>query len=79
MAVTAEVEPAVEVDPEGTAADRGVRPGDMILEVGLEEVHTPADGVAQVKAAGEAKRKSVLLLLDRSGDQRFIAVEIHRG
>ena len=68
----------VEVDPEGTAADRGVRPGDMILEVGLEEVHTPADVVAKVKAADEAKRKSVLLLLDRSSDQRFIAVEIHR-
>ena len=69
----------VEVDPEGAAAERGIRPGDVIVEVGLEEVSTPADVVTRVNKAGESNRKSVLLLLDRSGDQRFVAVELATG
>ncbi len=68
-----------EVEAGGGAAERGIRPGDVILEVGLEEVDSPADVVAAVKKADDAKRKSVLLLLDRSGDQRFVAVEIGKG
>ncbi len=66
-------------NPDGAAAQRGIQPGDVILEVGLEEVRTPADVLAKIEQAGEAKRKSVLLLVDRSGDQRFVAVEIDRG
>ena len=69
----------VEVEPEGAAAERGIRPGDVIVEVGLEEVSTPADVVTRVNKAGESNRKSVLLLLDRSGDQRFVAVELATG
>ncbi len=68
-----------EVEPGGGGAERGIRPGDVILEVGLEEVGSPSDVVAKVKKADDAKRKSVLLLLDRGGDQRFVAVEIGKG
>ncbi len=68
-----------EVKPDGAAAERGIRPGDVVLEVGLEEVSTPADVVNKIAEATEASRKSVLLLVDRAGDQRFIAVEIDQG
>jgi len=68
-----------EVDPDGNAAERGVRPGDVIVEVGLEPVRTPKEVLAKVKKAAKAGRKSVLLLLDRGGDQRFVAVEISKG
>ena len=68
-----------EVDPDSSAAERGIQPGDVILEVGLEEVASPADVLSKVEEANSAKRKSVLLLLDRGGDQRFVAVEINRS
>jgi serine protease Do len=68
-----------EVDPDGAAAERNIRPGDVIVEVGLEEVITPDDVLKRVKQAAEAKRKSVLLLLDSSGEQRFVAVELGEG
>ena len=51
----------------------------MIVEVGLEEVITPDDVLDRVKQASEAKRKSVLLLLDSSGEQRFVAFELSEG
>ena len=51
----------------------------MIVEVGFEEVVTPDDVLERVRQASEAKRKSVLLLLDSSGEQRFVAVEIGEG
>lgn len=68
-----------EVVPGGAAAERGIRPGDVVLEVGLEEVMTPADVVDKITEASNSSRKSVLLLVDRGGDQRFIAVEINQG
>ena len=68
-----------DVDPDGAAAERNIRPGDVIVEVGLEEVITPDDVLDRVKQASEEKRKSVLLLLDSSGEQRFVAVELSEG
>ena len=67
------------VTESGPAAEKGIRPGDVIVEVGLEEVITPDDVLNRVKQAAEAKRKSVLLLLDSSGEQRFVAVELSEG
>ena len=56
------------------AADKGIRAGDLILEVSQQEVTNPADVAALVgKARGEGK-KSVLLLVDRGGDLRFVAL-----
>jgi serine protease Do len=68
-----------DVEPGGAAAERNIRPGDVIVEVGLEEVATPDDVLAKLKKASDADRKSVLLLLDSSGEQRFVAVEIGDG
>ena len=68
-----------EVDPDGAAAERGIRPGDVVLEVGLEEVSSPAEVVERVEEARKAMRKSVLLLVERGGDQRFVAVEIDQS
>ena len=70
---------AVEVDQNGPAAEKGVRPGDIIVEVGQEEVKTAADIKAKVDKARQAGRKSVLLLVDRQGEMRFIALRIDKG
>ncbi len=66
----------VEVDRSGVAARQGVRPGDIIVMVGQDKVAGPDDVAAGVAQATRQKRGSVLLLLDRQGDQRFLAVPL---
>jgi serine protease Do len=60
---------------EGSAAAReSLRPGDVIVEVGQEEVSSPPEVAAKVGQAQQDAKKSVLLLIDRSGDLRFVAL-----
>lgn len=61
------------------AAEKGIKPGDVIVEVGQEEVSTPAQVASMVDKAKQAGRKSVLLLVERSGDLRFVAVRVGKG
>ncbi len=62
---------------EGTDAfDKGIRPGDVIAEVGQQKVETPADVTAAFDAAKEAGRKSVLLLVRREGEPRFVGLSL---
>jgi serine protease Do len=62
------------VDGNADAAEKGLQPGDVITRVNQQEVGGPADVVSAVERAKEAQRKSVLLLVDRQGEQHFIAV-----
>jgi serine protease Do len=64
------------VDADGPAADQGVRPGEVIVEIGQEEVTTAAQLADKVKAAKEAGRKSVLLLVEGQGGMRFVAIRL---
>ncbi|BBK42446.1 serine protease [Allostella vacuolata] len=61
------------------AAEKGVRAGDVILEVGQEEVKSPGEVASKVEEARKANRKSLLLLIDRQGDLRFVALRIDRS
>ena len=67
------------VDEGGGAAEKGIRPGDVIAEISQEEVVTPADIVARIKEARKSGRKSVLLLVEGKGGLRFVAVRIETG
>ena len=67
------------IEDAGGAAEKGIKPGDVIVEVGQEEVSTPAQVAGLVDKAKQAGRKSVLLLVERSGDLRFVAVRIGKG
>jgi serine protease Do len=64
------------VEANSTAAEKGLRPGDVVVEVGQEEVSTPGQITAKVDEARKNGRKSVLLLVNRGGDLRFFAVRI---
>src|SRR5262249_28330097 len=48
------------VNDRSTAAERDLRPGDVIVEVAQEEVNDPAQIVKKVEDARKAGRKSVL-------------------
>ena len=58
------------------AAEKGLRPGDVIVEVGQEEAASTADVQARIQAAKDNKRKSVLFLIERRRDLRFVALRV---
>jgi serine protease Do len=64
------------VDPNGPAGDRGIATGDVITSINQEEIAKPADLTAKVEAARKAGKKSVLLLIERHGEIRFVAVNL---
>ena len=65
-----------DVAADSAAAEKGLRPGDVILEVSQEEVSTPEQVAAKVLEAEQADRRSVLLLVNRDGELRFVAVRV---
>ncbi|MDH3637435.1 MAG: DegQ family serine endoprotease [Gammaproteobacteria bacterium] len=65
----------VDVAPDSPAGKKGVRPGDLIKRVGAEQVSEPGEVVTAVRRAADQDRKSVLLLIERSGNDRFVAVK----
>ena len=67
------------VETDSDAARKGVRPGDLIVEVGQEPVARPEDVVARVTAAREDGRNSVLFLLQSGGELRFVALSLRDG
>ena len=66
----------VNVDPASPAAEKGIRPGDILVEVAQKKVKTPADVTERVAAEKKSGRKSVLLLISSGGDLRFVAVRM---
>jgi len=64
------------VDDGGPAAKRGLQPGDVIEQVGSAPVATPQEVAKAAKAAQAAKRNAVLLLVNRQGDEIFVAVDV---
>lgn len=65
----------VAVDESGPAAEKDVRAGDIIMEVNQDPVTSPGDVLNGMDAARAADRKSILMLLNRQGDLRFVAVK----
>jgi serine protease Do len=61
-----------DVKPDGAAADKGLRPGDLVVEAMQEPVKSPADLVAKVEAAKKTGRKSVLLLVQNDAGLHFV-------
>lgn len=65
-----------EVDPSSDAAEKGLKPGDVILEVSGQQVAAPDDVVAGVKKAQDLKRSAVLLHIKSADQKRFVAVQL---
>ncbi len=65
-----------DVDEAAEAFEKGLRAGDVITEAGQQKIATAAELQAQVEAAKEAGRKSLLLLVRRAGEPRFVALTL---
>lgn len=66
----------VDVDPDGVAAEKGLRPGDLIRRVSGQEAKQPADIAKAVEKAVSGKRKAVLFLVSRSGNDLYVALPV---
>jgi serine protease Do len=65
-----------EVAPGGSAAEKGLKPGDLIVEVQQNEVTTPADVQRRVEAARKQDRKFVLMLIQGSEGTRYVPLSL---
>jgi len=64
------------IDPASEAASKGLLAGDVITEAGQQEVATFEDLESRVSDARDAGRTSLLLLVRRGGDPRFVALSL---
>jgi serine protease Do len=65
---------------EGSAAQRaGLAPGDLVVEVGGEKVESPEQAARAIAAARARHAASVLLLVDRHGAERYVALRLPHG
>jgi len=69
----------VDVAKDGPGAEKGLRPGDVIMEAAQEEVKSASQVVGKVADAKKSGRKSILLLVERQGDLRFVALRLDQG
>ena len=68
-----------DVSPDGPAAERGFKTGDVILDVGGKKVGNPGD-VRQALADARSQGKRTVLMRVKSGDAtRFVALPVGRA
>ena len=63
-----------EVDPDGAAAQKGIRTGDVILDVAGKPVSRPSDVTAAIDAARADGKKSVLMRVKTEDSARYVAL-----
>jgi serine protease Do len=69
----------VDVTKDSAAADKGLKAGDVIMEAAQEEISSTGQVAGKIDDAKRAGRKSILLLVDRQGDLRFIALRLDQS
>ena len=69
----------VDVTKDSPAAEKGVKPGDVIMEAAQEEIKSTTQVTGKIDDAKKAGRKSILLLVERAGDLRFIALRLDQS
>jgi serine protease Do len=75
LGVPSDVEGAlvVGVEPDSAAAEKGIRPGDVITRVNQQKVGSVGDAVTALNAAKQSDSRA-LLLVRRGDSQRFVAL-----
>lgn len=66
----------VKVNTDSAAFDKGIRRGDVILEINQTAIKSVSEVEKQLAEAKKAGRKSLLLLVQREGEKLFIALPV---
>jgi serine protease Do len=67
------------VDPDGPAAERGFKTGDVIVEVGGKTVSKPHDVSKALNAARSDGKRTVLMRVKSGDATRFVALPVGQG
>ena len=67
----------MDVDPDGLAAEYGLQPGDVISEAAQQPIPN-AKALTDVAQRAKKDNKPVLVLVDRKGDVRFVAMNFEK-
>lgn len=65
-----------DVQPGSPAARKGIKKGDVILSVNQKPISSPSELAQAIEQAKKDKKDKVVVLLNREGSQRFIALEL---
>jgi serine protease Do len=65
-----------DVAPDSTAADHGLKAGDVVVEVAQAPVSTPSDLQKKMEEARASSRKSILLLVQSSDGLRWVPLPV---
>ena len=64
----------VNVDPNGEAAAKGLKAGDVILDVAGKSVSTPAEVKSEIASAKQDGKKAVLMRIQTADGDHFVAI-----
>ncbi len=67
------------VDETSQAFEKGLRAGDLITEAGQQKLKSLSELDDRIAEARDAGRKSLLLLVRRNGEPRFVALSLEEG
>ncbi|HEX2115308.1 MAG TPA: PDZ domain-containing protein, partial [Alphaproteobacteria bacterium] len=67
------------VEDGSPAAERGLRPGEVIVEINQEQVTNPQQVANKVQEAKTQGRRGVLVMVDRQGEQRFVGLSVDKN
>jgi len=65
------------VDESAQAFEKGLRAGDLITEAGQKKVASLTELTKRIAQAKDAGRRSILLLVRRNGEPRFVALSLN--
>ena len=65
------------VEAGSAAAEKGLRPGDVIVEVAGQVVKAPDEVAKRVDADAKAGKNSILMLVNRGGDMTYVGVKLN--
>jgi serine protease Do len=67
-----------DIDTDGYAAEKGVRPGDIILEVSHKSVKSADEVKAAVKSAVDADKRTILMLMETPAGPRYFGLTLKK-
>ena len=68
-----------DVQPGSPAAQKGLQAGDVIVQADRQQVNDPKSVADAVRKAAENGQQTILLLVKREGQDRFVAIPLERA